>query len=89
MSETIAPATPAPVLNHDEISALRLRIIRGEEPSIEEMQAVVQTVRATHAKLTTPKEKPEKKQTQKAKREEIAKKAAAVDLTDLMTSELK
>ena len=81
---TDSPQPPEPVLSHAELSALRLRILAGEEPSIEEMQAVVQTTRALHAKAITPKEKP----ASKVKKETIAAKAKQVDLGDLLTGDL-
>ena len=86
---TDEPTPPQPVLDHAELSQLRLRIINGYEPTMEEMQAVTQTVRANNA-AQAPKEKKEKTKG-KSKRQskaEIAEQAAALDLTDLMTSEL-
>lgn len=76
MSETDAPEG----LTHADINAIRIRILRGEKPSLEEMQGVVQAMRTNYTKAK-PKEKEAKPKKGRAKVEKV-------DLGDLMTQEI-
>lgn len=69
------------VLSVDSLNALRLRIVEDDyDPTAEEMAAAVQSIRPER-KLASEK-KPKKASA--AKKETIKKKAAALDLSDLM-----
>lgn len=48
----LPPEDPFTPLTHEQLNELRLRIVRGEEPTIEEMQAVVQTLQAARPEKT-------------------------------------